>query len=183
VSKLADRIFESVKAKPGQKARDIATQLGVDRPSVNSVLYGQLKGKVEQDRTYRWYVRDAVGGVRRREDDAQQHLDTPLAKLCRYYLDCLSHDDLGGVSEFASSMYGAPSYVELSSLPIFDENGGNPFDSDTARQLLGRVRRDRNRQTLFLGYPVRLKLVRCRRSNWEGFMVEPLFLFSTSSGD
>jgi very-short-patch-repair endonuclease len=176
MSDLHDRVLEMIKVKPGQKAKDIAAQLGVDRQLVNSALYGRLKGKVQQDKSYRWYVKGS-SGIDRREDQGPKRLDTPLARLCCYYLDCLSHDDLGGVSEFASSKYGQPSYVELTALPIFDQGSSDPFDSDGGRQLLGRVRRDRNRQAIFLGYPVRLNLIRSRKTSWEGFKVEPLLLF------
>ena len=168
------RILDAIKTKPGQKAKEIAAQLGVDRKTVNSALYGRLKGKVKQDKSYQWYPKDAIGVEAR--DEGPKQLDTPLARLCRYYLDCLSHDDLGGVSEFASSKYGDPNYVELHTLPMCDEEADSPFDSDAGRHLLGRIRRDRNRQTVFLGYPVRLNLIRSRKG-WEGYMVEPLLLF------
>jgi len=177
---LFQRILETIQANPGQKARDIATQLGVDRKLVNSALYGPLKTKVQQDKAYRWYMKDATG-VRAR-DQGQKPLDTALARLCRYYLDCLSHDDLGGVSEFATSQYGNLNYIELETLPMLDEEGNDPFESEAGRRLLGRVSRDRNRQTVFLGYPVRLNHIRSRRG-WEGLKVEPLFLFHFQNVD
>jgi very-short-patch-repair endonuclease/ATP-dependent exoDNAse (exonuclease V) alpha subunit len=89
---------------------------------------------------------------------------------------------LGGVSEFAASKYDDPNYVELQALPMFDEDAGDPFDTEAGRKLLGRIRRDRNRQTIFLGYPVRLNLLRSRKG-WEGFMVEPLLLFACQETD
>jgi very-short-patch-repair endonuclease len=102
-------------------------------------------------------------------------LDTPLARLCRYYLDCLSHDDLSGVSQSATSSHGDASYVELRALPMFDQDGGDPFDSEAGRRLLGRVRRARTRQTVFLGYPVRLNVMRSRQGR-EALVTEPLLL-------
>ena len=60
---------------------------------------------------------------------------------------------------------------------MVDENSADPFETDGGRRLLGRIRRDRNRQSILLGYPIRLKFLRSRKG-WEGFMVEPLFLFS-----
>jgi very-short-patch-repair endonuclease len=104
-----------------------------------------------------------------------QVLNTPLARLCRYYLDCLSRDDLSGVSQFATSNCGDPNYIELKTLPMFDQDGGDPFDSEAGRRLLGRIRRARTRQTMFLGYPVRLNVIRSRQGR-EGFMAEPLLL-------
>lgn len=182
MTELDSRIIQALEARPGQKAGQIAAFLGVDKQLVNSALYGRLKGRVQQDKGYRWYLKGS-SGIDKREEDGPKRLDTPLAKLCRYYLDCLSHDDVGGVSEFASSLYGQPGYVELASLPMFDEAGIDPFDSESGRQLLGRVRRDRNRQAVFLGYPVRLNLIRSRKSNWEGFKVEPLLLFPFQEAD
>ncbi|MDP2660602.1 MAG: hypothetical protein Q8R28_07730, partial [Dehalococcoidia bacterium] len=195
---LDQQVLEAIKAKPGQKAVDIATQLGVDRSLVSSALYGRLKGKVQQDKSYRWYPKDATG-VPARENQETKQLNTPLARLSRYYLDCLSHDDLDGVSEFATSMKGDPSYIELETLPKrllpgapgeesriegipLDGDGDDPFDSEGGRRLLVRIRRDRNRQTVFLGYPVRLNLIRSRKGG-EGFMVEPLLLFPFQEAD
>lgn len=171
---LEKRILDQVRYKPGQKTREIASQLGVERHVVNSALYGRLKQEVRQDKGYRWYPNDVANSAGGQGN--QRQLDTPLARLSRYYLDCLSHDDLGGVSEFASSKFGDLDYCELQTLPMFDTSGHNPFDSEPGRRLLGRISRDRNRKTIFLGYPVRLNLIRSRRG-WEGFMVEPILLF------
>lgn len=177
-----NRILDEISRRPGQKAGQIAAALGLERRDVNSALYGPLRNKVQQDSAYRWYPK-GTPGIEKRVDQAPEALDTPLAKLSRYYLDCLSHDDLGGVSEFAESAYGDPKYVELTALPVFDEENGDPFESDGARQLLGRLRRDRNRQTIFLGYPVRLKRIRSTRSKWEGFKLEPVLLFPFAETD
>ncbi len=174
-SDIYEQILSIVKAEPGLKAKDIAARVGVERNVVNSALHGRLKGKVRQEANYRWYPSDDMKSDSEGRDFNK--LDTPLAKLCRYYLDCLSHDDLGGVSEFASSSYGNLSYVELEKLPMNGGDSAAALASDAAQNLLVRVRRDRNRQTLFLGYPVRLNHIRSRKG-WEGFMVEPILLFS-----
>lgn len=179
---LESRIIQVLEARPGQKAGQIAATLGVDRKLVNSALYGRLKGRVQQDKGYRWSLKGS-SNIDKGEGEGPKRLDTPLAKLCRYYLDCLSLDDVGGVSEFASSKYGQPDYVELASLPLLDDDGDDPFDSEAGQQLLTKVRRDRNRKTVFLGYPVRLNQIRSRRSDWEGFKVEPLLLFPFQDAD
>ncbi len=49
---LDRQVLEAIKAKPGQKAKDIAAQLSVDRNLLNSTLHGSLRGKVQQDRNY-----------------------------------------------------------------------------------------------------------------------------------
>lgn len=170
---LDRKILEIIKAHPGQKAKDISERLGIDRSEVNSSLSGRLKTMVMQDRNYRWYPKNHSASLA--AAGAATALDTPLAHLCRYYLDCLSHEDLGGVSEFAESRYDDLKYVELNSLP-FDNQDSDIFKSESVQRLMSRIRRDRNRQTLFLGYPVRLNLIRSKKG-WEGFMVEPIFLF------
>ena len=57
---LHKTIIEIITAKPGQKAKDIAKQLGVDKRLVNSALYGPLKGKVFQGKDYRWYLKGSI---------------------------------------------------------------------------------------------------------------------------
>ncbi len=116
------QVLQAVTTTPGRQAKQIAAQLGFERQAVNSALYGSLKSKVRQDKSYRWYTRDSTG-IDGKDDVSPRPLDTTLGRLCRYYLDCLSHDDLGGVSEFASSKFGGPSYAELGTLPMFDANG------------------------------------------------------------
>ena len=169
----ATGILQLVVNEPGVRAKDIAARLGLSRREVNSVLFGKLRGKVVQDSKYRWWPR----GGRPREspqDEAPQQPKTPLAQLCRYYLECLGHDYTKGISVFASSRYDLD-YVELQELPITEEAGADYFEMDDARRFLHKVRRDRYHLTLYLGYPVRLRWGRSRKG-W-GFFVEPVFLF------
>ncbi|MBO0857948.1 MAG: AAA family ATPase [Chloracidobacterium sp.] len=177
---LDERILDAINTKPGLKVREIATQLGVKRTQVSDALFGSLRDKVQEDRSYRWYPK-GVADVDKQGDEGERRLDTPLARLCRYYLDCLNHD-LWGVSEFASSESGDPNYVELSALPIFNEGGANPFDSEGGKRLLNRVRVDNDRQILILGYPVRLNWGRSQEGS-KGFKVEPLLLFPFQEPD
>ncbi len=171
---LAQRILNLLQAKPGQKARDIATQLGVDKSTINSLLHGLLQGDVTQDKSYRWWLKGPAE-VKKRQPKSPQNLDTPLARLCRYYLDCLNHDDQGGLSVFASSQFDLD-YVELQTLPLVADAPEEIFGDEAVRRLLNKTKRDRSRLTLVLGYPVRLTKVRGRRG-WEGFVVEPVLLF------
>lgn len=102
ITKLEDGLVDAIKTEPGQKALEIAGQLGIDGKQVNSALYGPLKSKVKQDNAYRWYPKgpskssDSLGG------SEKTHLSTPVVKLCPDELDCLRHDDVGG-DEFACS--------------------------------------------------------------------------------
>lgn len=172
---LDQKILDEITVRPGQKARDIAKKLNIERSLVNSILYGRLKGKVKQDKNYRWYLEKTIEIIKKK-DEKSQLLNTPLAKLCRYYLDCLSYDDLEGVSVFAESKYGDLDYFELETLPISNNNINKIFDSDAGRQLLAKFQRDRYRKVIYLGYPISLHFIRSQKG-WEGFTLEPLFLF------
>jgi very-short-patch-repair endonuclease len=175
-----ERIFDYIKANPRKTAREMAGDLGIERRLVNQALYGPLKGRVFQDKQYRWSLRSALEvGLRASQEPKQ--LATPLAKLCRYYLDCLSYEDLGDVSELASP-YGLPNYLQLETLPMLDGEYCDPFRSEQALQFLKRIQKDRNRQSIFLGYPVLLKLVRSKKG-WEGFIIEPILLFTFQEAD
>jgi DNA polymerase III delta prime subunit len=56
---LSRLILELLTSSPHLKAKEIATRIGVNRSSVNSLLFGALSGRVVQDRQYRWSVRSA----------------------------------------------------------------------------------------------------------------------------
>jgi very-short-patch-repair endonuclease len=168
---IEDIVLEQINMSPGSKASQIASRIGIEKKKVNSLLHGRLKNKVRQDKSYRWWPKEKR--IAKQQEEIAK-FDTPLSQLCKYYLDCLSQDDLGGVSVFAESKFGDLDYVELTNMPNL--NGNDPFDSEEGRRMLERVRRDRNRQTICLGYPTRLRFKKSQ-SGWEGFFVEPLFLF------
>lgn len=174
---LADKIFASLQENPGQKAREIAAKFEIDKKEVSSCLYGKLREKVYQDKAYRWYPK----GSQKREADSSEDtpelkVDTPLSRLCRYYLEALSQDENMGVSTFAFNQYGDPDYVELDQNELFDEAEKDFFSSEKARKFYGRVRKDRGRLSLYLGYPTRLRYYRGKKG-WTGYFVEPIFLF------
>ena len=170
---LEDDILAALSRKPGLKGREIASQLGLDKRLVNSTLY-KLRARTLawQDGGYRWFPKSANLELRQQE---QTQLDTPLAKLSRYYLHCLSFDDASGVGLFAESRY-APQYIELPVLPEFDpeERGIRSFAG--VAELFQRLRTAASRQVPYIGYPVRLRHHRSE-NGWEGFFVEPVFLF------
>lgn len=178
-AELAARILNHLRAHPGQYAREIAQALGCDKTLVNSCLYGELSGKVVQTHPYRWSLASAgaaSGSAPGSATVTPTRLDTPLAKLGRYYLDCISFDDEGGASFFAESKF-EQSYVELPENPLVTEQGLAPMlGLSPVQRLLAHVRQDRKRLGLVLGYPCNLKRIRSKRG-WEGMMVEPLFLF------
>jgi len=90
---------------------------------------------------------------------------TEIARLCRYYLECISQDMDEGVSVFARNQYGDPDYAQLASVPIGLE--ADWWNSAGVGRLLGKVRAERGKLMLWLGYPVRLRQHRTAR--WEGW--------------
>ena len=159
--------------EPGLKGREIAQRLGTDKAVANSSLFKlRTKQIVHQDSAYRWKLKNASDASAPPVTDA---LDTPLAKLCRYYLQCLSLNDEGGVSLFAESRY-SPEFVELPTLPEFDQEE-RPITSHLGvSNLLSQLRNSPGRKVAMMGYPVRLRFQKAK-SGWEGYKVEPIFLF------
>ena len=179
MSSLQERIVEALRAKPRQRADDLARLLDVDRPQINKLLYGPLKTRVVQDRAYRWsLVSSTPPGASRDPGTATGFAHTALARLCRYYLACLGYDDTG-VSTFLTSKYGDPDYIEVTSLPKTSED---IEESDAARRMLGRKRSEQGRYGLYFGYPTNVALIKSRKSDWEGYMVEPILLFPIEQG-
>ena len=170
---LEDDILATLSRKPGLKGREIASQLGFDRGLVNSALYKlRLRKLAWQDSGYRWFPKTASTESRQ---PVQPQLDTPLTKLSRYYLHCLSLDDESGVSLFAQSRF-SPEYIELPVLPDFDPEERSVASFAGVSELFQRLRTSASRQAPYLGYPVRLRAHRSEKG-WEGFFVEPVFLF------
>ena len=170
---LEGKILEELKRQPGQKARSIASKLGVEKKAVNSLLYGKLRGECFQGDKYEWYLKKEKISSDLKEEDLPLN-NTPLARLCRYYLACLGQDDQNGVSVFASSTFGDLDYCELDSLPL--QSNDSLYTAPGTNNILGRLRRDKSKLSLYFGYPTTLKKV-VSNKGWEGFFVEPVFLF------
>ena len=173
---ISEQISELLTSTPGLKAKQIADKLGVNRAQVNAILHRELRHKFDQDHSYRWWPKGRVPSYGEKGPQIAERPSTPLARLCRYYLDCLSQDRTDGVSIFATSMYDLD-YAELKTLPIVAEEAVSLFAEESAQKLLNQVRRDRSRLVIYLGYPVRLRRHRSQKG-WEGFMVEPILLFA-----
>lgn len=171
---LENRILDTLRASPGLKAGQIATRLGVERTAVNSALYGVLRGRVRVTASYQWYLVNGAPDVGPGAAPVAQR--TPLGNLSRYYLDCLSLDDLGEVSVFASSSQNALNYCELRALPQLAPADSNPLATEECNRLILGAQANRGGHALSIGYPTRLRFVR-GRSGWEGHMVEPILLF------
>ena len=107
--------------------------------------------------------------------------DTPLARLCRYYLDCLAVDGLDGVSVLESGV--DLEYVELASNPLVSPGGLTAaFEEVEVRRLLKRMLQKKQACDLFVGYPVLVHQEADRdregdREGWGGNRISPLFLY------
>jgi hypothetical protein len=152
---LEELILKIVSEQPGLKGREIAKIINSDKGSVNSILYGVLKNKCEQAENYGWYL--SKKAPLSQKIDKQTLPKTALSNLSSYYLSCLSHDDQGGFSVFAESKFELD-YVELKELPL--EQTDDVFNSSEAQKLFGKMRKDRSRLEMFLGYPTSLKKVK-----------------------
>lgn len=167
---LSERVLAALREKPSQKAAVLARLLNVDRQEVNRCLYHELAGRVVQDSSYRWSLSDASG----HPDVARPAPQSELARICRYYLDCIGQDSDRGVSGFASSNHGDPAYAQLSVLPLLATDRAW-WNEPGVERVLAQVRKDRGKLTAWIGYPVRLREHRTAR--WRGFFVEPILLW------
>jgi very-short-patch-repair endonuclease len=166
---LRQQILEALKQQPALKAQELANILGCDRRDINRCLSNDLTGLVHQGSDYRWRLTQA-------EASRPASSPTPaseFARLCRYYLECISQDLDEGTSAFARNRYGDPDYAQLPFVPIGSEVEW--WNAPGVGKLLAKVRADRGKLTAWLGYPVCLRQQRTAR--WEGFFVEPVLLW------
>ena len=169
------KILALVDQKPGLKASAIAKALGLETTDLHKALYGPLKGKCWQDNKYNWFVTKNAPAPAVPVETNAQGINSPIARLCRYYLACLAQDDDGDVSVFAYNKSGDLDYCELPALPL--SPSADPFQSENAKRLMGKLRSDKGRLAIYLGYPCATKRQKSKTSKWEGSFVEPLFLF------
>lgn len=178
---LADKILSAISAEPGLKAMQLAEKLEAEKKVVNRILHGELRGKVRQDNAYRWYPVAGISPTNptARSGDRNEQPDTPLGRLCRYYLDCLAQENDVGISVFAASNFGDQDYAQLECFPGYGRDGVDPFPAEAVDRVIRKVKASRGQSELNLGYPVRLRKHRAR-SGWEGFFMEPVMLWSCS---
>ncbi|MBN1460241.1 MAG: AAA family ATPase [Armatimonadetes bacterium] len=166
---LAQQILTLLQDGRALKAKELSEQLGVDKSQINSALYGELAGRVQQDNAYRW----SLPNVGRQAPIAPDAPRGSLARACAYYLDCLAQDDLGGVSLWLTSKFGLD-YAELPTLP---SEAGDLFKSKDAQDLLRKQQSSRKPLELHVGYPVRIRSGMSRKGT-EYFRLEPLLILS-----
>ncbi len=180
---IEDKIIAILKDHGRLKANDIVLRINekfnndIDVRTVNKVLYYKLKDKVYQDSNYRWSLDS--GEHLQQPQETNKYADTPLSRLSSYYLDCLSRDMEAGLSVFASSKYESLDYGQLTVLPQLTDDIANLYSSDNCKRAINKVRQDKHRLVLQLGYPVYLRKARSNST----FFVEPLLLipFDTQS--
>src|SRR6187455_2616888 len=113
IKPLKERILEELKRKPGLKAAELAQALGCERRDINRCLSYELAGQVRQGSDYRWRLAQRDN----QSADSARASTSDISRLCRYYLECISHDMDEGVSVFANNQYGDPDYAQLASVP------------------------------------------------------------------
>ena len=170
---LAEKLLLELNRQPGQRASELAQAANADRRDVNRCLAHTLAGRVHQDHAYRWRLRDQTStSVGRQTSNSVEASE--LARLCRYYLECIGQDSELGVSTFAANRYGEPEYAELPALPMAG-SGWEWWNEHGVGHALSKVRADKANLVAWLGYPVRLR--KHRTPKWEGFFVEPVMLW------
>src|SRR3954471_12428544 len=94
-----DRIQNLLLDKPGLKAQEIASELGLERSDVAAALHSLAGGEFTQDARYRWWPNAAA------TKEAQPAASgTLIGRVCRYYLECLARESGPAVS-FPAAAY------------------------------------------------------------------------------
>ena len=167
----ADRILELLSRSPGLRARQIATELGIERSLAVTTLHGLLGTAVVQDSAYRWWPK--APSPQTATGNPEDRPRTFLASLCRYYLECLARESGSGISLPAAETAG---YAALDRLP-FSGLENEPWGPDRAiRKIVQKSRRERGQLTLYAGYPVRLRSVLSRHT--DEMRIEPVLLYA-----
>ena len=94
-----------------------------------------------------------------------------LARLCRYYLECLAHESGSGISIPAAA--SDVDYVVLNELP-FARSGAAPGNERAMRKLIRKTRQERGQLALYVGYALRL---RTSPRLEEEMRIEPVLIY------
>lgn len=178
MSDLKSLILQILQEHPGSKASEIASYAGSDNHVVNSLLYGKLSGLCTRDKHYRWYL---TADYKQKNSETIEFKPTELTSLCEYYLSCLGYDDENGISVFAESKYNDQEYCEIEQLLDIDVNV--MLSSVEGQRLISLLNKQSNAKALYLGYPCYLSHLISKRTNWEGFLLEPLLFIPITKSD
>ena len=170
---ITDNILEYLQKNPGSTIRQIAMGIKGDRNQINhALLYSQIRTKVEQDNKYRWWINEHLQREKHVNDNETSFKNTPLAKLCRYYLSCLGQDDVSEISVWARSKHDYD-YAELDEVPL--DGVDSLFSDGAAASLLRKTQQDRGSSQVYLGYPICLDRFVSSKGN-DIYRLEPVFL-------
>ena len=167
MTELEKKIYEVIAASNGIKGAEIAKALQLDKKEVNSTLSrsAALKALVKQGNDYKWYLISGTSSGMGTKSLPKP--DEDLRRLCSYYLQCISLEASGSVSQFLRSKFD-PNYVVLNGLRI------DPQRDLAALNLLQRINANRDKKA-YLGYPVRIYTIRSNKGSFQ--MIAPVFLF------
>lgn len=161
------KIYDVIASSNGIKGAEIAKALQVDKKEVNSTLSRSvaLKALVKQDNDYRWHLIAAKKA--KISSVTEPKPDEDLRKLCNYYLQCISLEASGSVSQYLINNF-SPNYVVLNGLEI------DPQKDVAALDLLQRINAKRDKKA-YVGYPVRIYTIHGKNGPFQ--KIAPVFLF------
>jgi very-short-patch-repair endonuclease len=165
---IREKILKEIRDSNGIRASHIASRLGLDKKLVNGILYGELKSFVSQDKNYYWNINNNYN----QPNNVQETNDTPLSRLCRYYLDAINLDDNAGVRVFANNKYSS-NYIDLESLN-FDSIKNDMLEKLKSGKKLNKT------TTNYIGYPTLLEKVYSSKQQKYYYFVSPVLIFEVS---
>ena len=168
MNSLETQIYQIISASNGVKGVDIATKLGIDRKTVNSVLSNSaaLKAVVCQDGNYKWHIISEQSIRTPVNNNVVPTPDKDLQSICKYYLNCLALESSSSVSQFLTSDFSLK-YAVLNGLAIYDHDA-------SVLDLLTRISQNRDSKA-YLGYPVKIYTIHSVNGSFR--KIAPVFLF------
>lgn len=177
VQEITAKVILGLLPAEGLTSADIAEKLSADEAEVMSVLYQNLGTEFYQDNHYRWYDR---ARVKPKKHARQEVGSDEFSRICSYYLECINQTDSTGYSFFTQDKFGNPDYLEVTGLP---SRGQAATMEGSVSSLQAKLRRARSRKELYFGYPINIKQMRSKKSNWVGYVAEPVFIFKVDFED
>lgn len=171
---LEKRIYQAIANGKGLKGSEIADKIGEDKKTVNSALAHSdaLHALVVQDKNYRWSLKNKTFQDKKQQGKSNiPEPDTELHNLCNYYLNCLTLESSGTVSQYLTSQFDLK-YAYVHDLEI------DPQEDECAVKLLKNIGSDHNKKA-YLGYPVRVFSF-WGKNNTKLRKIAPVFLFPLS---
>jgi len=151
---LEQDIVKIIEEKKSIKAREIAEILGLTTTDINSKLYGVLKSQLVQDKKYNWSIRKVESSVSSKTsvESLAPLKNNNLARLSRYYLECLSKEIGQGIDEFSSNFNGLPKYCQIDGVPSLTD--GFSIIPEKINSYVNTFRKNRNNLSVCIGYPI-----------------------------